>query len=303
MAEGEGRRPRRRGAGSGEELKRAAALAGLLLAACAAPVARASAPVRLWFGGDVHLGTGALPAQLPFIGTGIVNFEGPVGEGASTPERLVNASASSLAPAGVRVAFVENNHADDDGEAGRKRTLDALEQAQIAAAGVTVVPLNGLRVVFMGVDLHRGAFAEELDAARALGDVLVVGFHVTAPPLLLPPPELEVAVELALQHGAKIVVSHGSHAIARVERRKDAVIAWGLGNLAFACECSQEKDGLVLEVELDVSGHAAAAWAVPVTAGLNGAPPQLSEQPELMFELLQSLGSAPLARDGARGRF
>ncbi len=258
--------------------------------------------MRLWFGGDVHLGDRALPA-LPLFGAGVVNLEGPVGQGPFTAERLVNASVASLPDAGVQVAWVENNHADDDGEAGRERTRDALKASGVAAAGVAVVPMNGLKVVFMGVDVSKGVFAAELKAARAQGDVLVVGFHVTAPPLLLPPADLEVAVELALAAGATVVVAHGSHAVARVERRGAAVIAWGLGNLAFACECTKERDGLVLEVELDTAGHAGPAWAVPVTAGLAGATPSLSEQPGLMFELLASLGSAALVVEGPRGRF
>jgi hypothetical protein len=258
--------------------------------------------VRLWFGGDVHLGDKVLPA-LPLFGAGVVNLEGPVAPGPFTAERLTNASVASLPDAGVRVAWVENNHADDDGEPGRERTKAALEAAGVAAAGVTVVPLNGLRVVFMGVDVQNGVFAAELDAARAQGDVLVVGFHVTAPPLLLPPPELEVAVDLALKHGAGVIVAHGSHAVARVERREGAIIAWGLGNLAFACDCTKENDGLVLEVELDPSGKPGPAWAVPVTAGLQGEAPALSAQPGLIFDLLASLGSAPLAVEGPRGRF
>lgn len=265
------------------------------------PVARASAPVRLWFGGDVHLGDRALPA-LPLVGAGVVNLEGPVGPGPFTPERLMNTSVASLPDAGVQVAWVENNHADDDGEAGRERTRAALEQVGVAAAGVTVVPMSGLKVVFVGVDVSKGVFAAELKAARALGDVLVVGFHVTAPPLLLPPADLEVAVGLALDAGATVVVAHGSHAVARVERRGGAVIAWGLGNLSFACRCTNERDGLVLEVELDTAGRVGPAWAVPVTAGLEGGEPALSAQPALMFELLGSLGSAPLVVEGPRGR-
>ena len=257
--------------------------------------------MRLWLGGDVHLGAGALP-RLPFIGEGVVNLEGPVAEGAATPERLVNASAASLADAGVRVAWVENNHADDDGPKGRERTVAELERLGIAAAGTSAVSLGGLKVVFMGVDVQKGVYAAELDAARARGDVLVVGFHVTAPALLLPPPDLEVAVDLALEHGATVVVAHGSHALGRVERRGGKVIAWGLGNLMFECPCTTERDGLVLEVELD-GDQVARAWAVPVAAGLQGGTPSLSEQPELVFGVLESLASTPLARDGARGRF
>lgn len=282
-----------------------ALFASLVLVGCAAPpVQPGSAPVKLWFGGDVHLGDGGLP-PLPFEGVGVVNLEGPIGDGPFTAQRLVNAptAAKALAGAGVKVAFVENNHADDDGEAGRRRTRAVLEAAGVSPAGVTVLPLGNHQVVFLGIDLMRGVLAEELEAARALGDVLVVGFHATAPALLLPATDLEVAVELALQHGASIVVSHGTHSIARVERRGNAVVAWGLGNLAFACTCTSERDGLVLEVELDSAGHAGAAAVVPVTAGLEGAAPGLSVQAELMFDVLRSLESAPLKIDGPRGRF
>src|SRR5262249_55277955 len=138
------------------------------------------------FGGDVNLGPDAGLPALPLTGDGVVNLEGPIGPGPSTPQRLMN-GAPSLG--GVRVAWVENNHADDDGEAGRQRTLEALKSAGIAAAGTAVVQ----RVVFLGVDLQKGLMAADLEAARAQGDVLVVGLHVTAPPLLLPTPELEVA--------------------------------------------------------------------------------------------------------------
>lgn len=256
---------------------------------------RSGEPVRLWFGGDVHVGDGGLPA-LPLAGLGVVNFEGPIGEGPSSAEHLVNASASLQ---GVKVAWVENNHADDEGEEGRQRTRAGLEAAGIAPAGVAVAG----RVVFMGVDLQKGAFGADFDEARSRADVLVVGFHVTGPPLLLPPPELEVAVDLALAHGATLVVAHGTHAIARVERRGPAVIAWGLGNLMFACPCTDQKDGLVVEVELDGAGHVGGAWAVPVTAGLQGGVPALSDQPELVFDLLESLNSSALVRAGARARF
>jgi poly-gamma-glutamate capsule biosynthesis protein CapA/YwtB (metallophosphatase superfamily) len=256
----------------------------LCASACASPKTRPGAPARLWLGGDVHLGAHALP-RLPLHGAGVINLEGPIGEGAATPARLMNASASSLPAAGVRVAFVENNHADDDGLRGRERTRAALEQVGVAPAGVTPVTVDGLDVVFMGIDVQQGVFAQELDAARARGDALVVGLHVTAPPLRLPPPDLEVAVELALAHGASVVVAHGSHALGRVERRGERVIAWGLGNLMFDCPCTTERAGLVLEVELEgekVSG----AWAVPISAGLQGAAPALSAQPELVFDVL-----------------
>jgi hypothetical protein len=270
----------------------------VLLAAACAP--KPTQPLRLWFGGDVHLGKQAQLAALPFRGAGVVNLEGPISDADTSSEKLLNGphAAETLAALGVRVAWVDNNHADDDGPQGHARTVAALGEAGIAPAGLARLG----PVAFVGADLSRGVppdLAARLDAAHA--QLLVAGFHVTAPATLLPTDELERAVDLALAHGARIVVAHGTHALARVERRGEAVIAWGLGNLVFDCDCTDERDGLVLEVELE--GPSIDAWVVPVTAGLHGAPPSLSLQPDLVFQLLASLNSSPLRRDGPRARF
>jgi poly-gamma-glutamate capsule biosynthesis protein CapA/YwtB (metallophosphatase superfamily) len=270
-----------------------------LLLACAP---RPTEPTRFWFGGDVHLGHHGAEVlrSLGLRGAGVVNLEGPIAAGDASSSRLVNGpqTAQALAQDGVRVAWIDNNHALDVGPDGPARTRTALEHAGIDAAGTAQLG----RTVFVGADLAHGVpadLAARLDAVKA--DTLIAGFHVTAEATLLPTPELEAAVALALQHGARIVVAHGTHAIARVERRDEAVIAWGLGNLAFDCDCTDARDGLALEVDID--GPFINAWAVPVSAGLHGAPATLSVQPDLMFDLLRSLDSSALTREGARARF
>jgi hypothetical protein len=284
---------------AGPRFAGAALALSLALAACAP---KPTEPARLWFGGDVQLGPngGEALRALPVRGAGVVNLEGPISDAETTDEKLLNGphAAEALAANGVRVAWVDNNHAQDEGAKGHARTLAALEVAGIAAAADARLG----RLAFVGADLGHGVptdLAARLDAMNA--EVLVAGFHVTAEPTLLPTDELEAAVTLALAHGARIVVAHGTHAIAKVERRGEAIIAWGLGNLVFDCRCTDERDGLLLEVEVD--GTFTSAWAVPVTAGLHGAPASLSEHPALMFDLLESLGSSPLHRDGPRARF
>lgn len=231
-----------------------------------------------------------------------MNLEGPVGEPDGGVVNGAQAPAA-LAGAGIRVAWTENNHARDLGDDGYLRTLSALVAAGVAPA--STARLNG--VTFIGVDLLRGVppeLGDVLDHAPA--GPLVVGFHVTErsaedAPTLLPTSELEAAVDVALAHGARIVVAHGTHALARVERRSERVIAWGLGNLAFDCTCTDERDALALEVELD--GPSTSAWVVPVSAGLHGAAAAPSEHPQLIFDLLESLGSSRLTREGTRARF
>lgn len=281
-------------------MRRCVGFALLLTSACAAPRA-------LWFGGDVHLGVGGaerLAAVHAAMGpaVGVVNLEGPIGTEhaarAASEAALINGpqAPAALAAAGIAAAGIANNHARDPGGGA---TAALLEAAGVKAFGVTTLRLGGLDVVLTAHDLTNGVppdLATELAAGRARGDVLVATFHVTGPPLLLPRPELRAAVDLALAAGATIVTAHGTHAFATVERRGDAIVAWGLGNLTFACGCTDEADGLVLRVELDARGKVARAEAIPIDAGLRGANARPAADPKLPLDLLESLGATPKRR-------
>jgi len=292
-----------------------AAIALLLAGACAH---RAAAPgAKLWIGGDVFLGTGghgALAAMPAIVGgtPGVVNLEGPVGDVDGRPElRLLHApgALAELRAAGVAVAGIANNHARDAGPGGPAATVRALAAVGVQAAGgpagPAIVTLGGLRVVVTAHDLAAGVPATlraELAAARRRGDVLVATFHVTGPPTYLPRPELLDAVAIALEAGAAVIAAHGTHELARVERRGRAVIAWGLGNLAFACACTDEPSAAVLEVALGPDGAGEAA-IIPIDAGLAGSAARAAEDPALTYELLEALGATRLQRLGSRARF
>lgn len=269
-------------------------------------------PIELWIGGDVHVGDsgggGLAPISEALQGAhGIVNLEGPVG---NTPDlrgelRLANAHSAvdALRKGGVHVAGIANNHAGDLGPEGISITAAALGELGILAAGgpagPAVLSTGGQRVVVTAHDLSRGVPAmleSDLEDARGRGEILVATFHVTGPPSYLPRPELRTAVEAAIAKGALVVAAHGTHALGPVERRGRAVIAWGLGNLLFACDCTDEVDGAVLRVSIE--GDAARAKIIPIDAGLRGAAARPSHNPGLIFDLLDALGSSPLRREG-----
>jgi hypothetical protein len=305
-----------------------AALALLVVSACAHAAAPPSA--RLWIGGDVFLGMGGhgALADIPTIvggDPGIVNLEGPVGEArdgdghdgdgggraGAPPIRLLQAprALAELRAAGVVVAGIANNHARDAGPDGAAATAGALAAVGVRAAGSPAGPatvtLGRLRVVVTAHDLEAGVppgLRAELAAARRRGDVLIATFHVTGPPTYLPRPELVDAVTIALEAGAAVVAAHGTHELARVERRGRAVIAWGLGNLAFACTCTDEPSGALLEVVLGPDGARAAA-IIPIDAGIAGSAAHASSDPALTYELLEALGTPRLQRLDGRALF
>jgi hypothetical protein len=274
-------------------------------------------PVELWVGGDIHLGDRAAGGLDPLSSalsgaSGIINLEGPIGDAPTPGEgvRLVNApsSVAALYSAGVRVAGIANNHAADRGPQGPSETAAALRAGGVlpagGPAGPAVLTIHGTRVVITAHDLGGGVpagLSGELMDARALGDVLLSTFHVTGPPSYLPRPELRAAVEIALAAGARVIAAHGTHALGPVERRGGAVIAWGLGNLLFACDCTDDVDGLILRVSID--RDEVRARIIPIDAGLRGGAARDGHNPGLILDLLDALGSSPLRREAAAAAF
>lgn len=265
---------------------------------------------RIWFGGDLYLGDGGQSqlSELPRIvgaGFGVVNLEGPIGvppTAAGMKRRLVHATAvpAELSQASVRAATLENNHSDDLGLSGRRQTIRALRAAGMVAvsglAEVLPVRLGRNSVAVLALDCTRGIppqMDSRLTAARLRADLLVVSLHSTGAESYLPDSTLERAVELALRGGARVILGHGSHRLARVERRGNAVIAWGLGNLVFACDCTSEDEGLILRVGMG-EGDSLVANVVPIRAGLGTRPVRVHEDVNAIADLLRGLGSTSL---------
>jgi len=273
----------------------------------------------LWLGGDVNLGDGGR-GQLQGISgivqgaAGIVNLEGPVAKQRQLNHsglRLWNAPQAlpELKASSVNVAGIANNHAGDAGALGPRQTADQLRrQAMLPAggpAGSAVIMVSGISIAVTAHDLTRGVppnLAADLAAARRRAEVLVATFHVTGPPSYLPRPELKRAVEIAYRVGALVIAAHGTHVIGPVERRKNTVIAWGLGNVAFACDCTSEQEAILLRVQLE-PGRILSAEVVPIQAGINNGPALPSKDANGIFDLLEAIGSRKLERHGDRAVF
>lgn len=260
----------------------------------------------LWLGGDVHLGDG-VPRALEPLGRvlegahGIVNLTGPAAEvGGNHPAQLSTQwnQLSVLRAAGIRVIGIVNGHSGDLGDDALGDTARAIRRDGMFPAGgpvgAAIIESGGLRIVVTAHDLT-GEFPTSLDtdllAAAAMGDVLVTTFHAGswfAPHRAAP--ELQRAANIAIASGARVVASHGTHQVAGVERSGRAVIAWGLGNLVFASDCTRERMGAILRVWVPRRGRVRAA-VIPVDAGLGGSPARPAADPEATFRLLRLLGT------------
>jgi poly-gamma-glutamate capsule biosynthesis protein CapA/YwtB (metallophosphatase superfamily) len=276
------------------------------------------AVATFWIGGDVNLGAGGEKIFQPLAPAlekhpGFVNLEGPVilGDESRTRLKVFNASEGldALRALGVQVVSIANNHARDAGEGAPTRTIAALQEANIVpaglAAGAATLEISGKKIVFTSHDLSHGLpknLRRELAAASASGDFLVATFHVSGPPAGHPTALLRQAAAIALAAGARVIAAHGSHRIGPVERRGGAVIAWGLGNLAFACDCTRERAGMILEITVEDKNQLRAA-VIPIRAGIRGGAVEPEPRPEKIFARLKKTGSSSIRRDGVRGWF
>jgi poly-gamma-glutamate capsule biosynthesis protein CapA/YwtB (metallophosphatase superfamily) len=212
-----------------------------------------------------------------------------------------------LRAGGVRVVGIVNGHTGDLGDDAVGDTIRALRRDGMLPAGGPAGPAifeaGGLRIVVTAHDLTGGfplRLDAELSAAAGMGDVLVATFHVGSWfTQHRAAPELERAARIAVAAGARVIASHGTHEVAGVERRGQAVIAWGLGNLVFVSDCTREPMGAILRVWVPRRGRVRAAL-IPVDAGLGGSPAQPAADPESTFQLLRSVGSK-IRREGPLG--
>jgi poly-gamma-glutamate capsule biosynthesis protein CapA/YwtB (metallophosphatase superfamily) len=261
-------------------------------------------------GGDLQLGAGL--RSNPFAGPPLLrgdlrllNLEAPLtrrSDGVREHFAADPARAAWLAGQ-LDVVSLANNHALDQGAAGRADTLAALGGAGVAAAWDghdAVVRRRGRAVTVVAhafapdADLDDGGDAAALVAAvaRAARPTLVT-LHWGHTGLLTPDPAQRRLAARLVDAGASAVLGHGPHAPQGVERRGRAVIAYSLGNFAFGCDCTDGADAYVLGFVLAADGAAGEVTLTPIVAGLERAPAAARDRDltALLAALSRDLGS------------
>ena len=196
------------------------------------------------------------------------NLEGPLTERGkkeadkkyifrSPPDKV----AKALRYAGFDVVSLANNHSLDYGQVGMEDSIDSLARYGIRHMGAgnnskearapTFVPVGNQMVAFLAYSLtfpesywatskqagtafgHEAHVVADVKRARAVADVVVVSFHWGQ----------ESKTELreyqtrlgraAIDAGAQAVIGHHPHILQGVERYKDGVILYSLGNYTF----------------------------------------------------------------------
>jgi poly-gamma-glutamate synthesis protein (capsule biosynthesis protein) len=273
-------------------------LAAVALVGCA----RHAEPLRVAAAGDLQLGAGL--AASPFDGAlvdgdvRLVNLEGPLtargGDGGGTggKERFhFDPARAAWLRGRVDVVSLANNHALDQGPAGRDDTVRALDGVAAAYDGHdAVVTRRGRRVTVLARYFAPDADLDGADAAALVAAVkraprpTIVSLHWGHTGSLLPGEDQKRLARALVDAGAVAVLGHGPHTMQGAERWHRGVIAYSLGNFAFGCDCTDVGDAYVLGFTIASDGSARDVVATPIAAGLQRAPAR-SRDPDLRAQL------------------
>lgn len=191
-----------------------------------------------------------------------------------------------LKEAGFDVLNVANNHIMDLGPKGCSETLEVLNQNGLNFIGVSnhkfikpwaIIENKGLRLGFLGYlqgglnDPQSGVIIRGIDEAEIIRDIeilspqcdlVIISLHWGIEKVFYPSPKQVVLAHKLIDTGATIVLGHHPHVVQGIERYKDGLIAYSLGNFQFEFdpeECSGQRDkrtnqSVILSLELSKDG-------------------------------------------------
>ncbi len=234
----------------------------------------------------------------------IANLETPIVEapprrGPRERRRFVGSAAhvALLAAAGIDAVSLANNHADDMDDAGAAATVAILARHGIAVLGsavatppavrVETLAASGWRLAIVAVTTVRNrsqrAGALELpylapaDLATIAAPVIararqdhhrvIVLVHWGTEGRHHPAPWQRQAAHALVDAGADLVIGSHPHVLQPIERYRDGVIAYSLGNFVFDNRAPRQSRTAVLTIGLTPGEPCAAVGVTPMALG------------------------------------
>ncbi len=188
----------------------------------------------------------------------------------------------ALVEADFDLVTLANNHALDFGPAALDGTLATLQALGIATVGAGAsaeaahrparFTLNGVRVAVLGYAASRwngsvdvpateriawadpGTVQADVRAVRGQADLVVVLLHAGTEYAPTPSPDQEAVARAAVDAGADLVVGHHPHVTQTIERYRQGLIVYSLGDALFDIPRRAAMEGHLLRVHATREG-------------------------------------------------
>ena len=207
----------------------------------------------------------------------------------NSPDEL----ALDLKEMGIDILTTANNHCIDKGYTGLERTLNVLDEYEIAHTGtarteeeqntILMKDLNGIKTAFLcftygtnGIPIPSGKeysvnlidkdlITEQLDKAKEEGaELICVSMHWGAEYRLKPTSEQEDLAEFLIKNGADVILGNHAHVPEPMEMKtvtlddgttREGFVIYSMGNFFSAQTDNYTRDTLILNVEVRKDGE------------------------------------------------
>lgn len=218
----------------------------------------------------------------------VVNNECPItSRGVKVPKpynfRMRPSYAKVLPEAGIEIVNLANNHIFDYGEEGLFDTISYLDSLGVHHIGAgrnasearepVIMRLKGRRVAFLGYygggeapmarrhvpgvasrDLRVIRYDIQKLKERDSVNFIVVSLHWGTEKATIPDSDQTDFARRIIDAGADAVIGHHPHVLQGIERYKNGVIAYSLGNFVFGGNSRNKYDTAVFEIRITKDG-------------------------------------------------
>lgn len=223
-------------------------------------------------------------------------------------------SIKSLKAAGFNVVSFANNHCMEHGIECFEDTLRVLKRNGIIATGVltddqicmpVTITSNGRRIILFSYSMRTENYYREGTVPYALkdeeaiydqvssfklseSDVLVVSLHWGEEFMDHPSPRQVRFAHRLVDAGVRIIIGHHPHVLQGIEKYKEGVIAYSLGNFVFDMWQRPTRETIIFQADCD--GDSVKMKAIPVYINAVFQPvPLQGRANDLMLEKLNRL--------------
>ena len=183
-----------------------------------------------------------------------------------------------LKDAGFDILNVANNHIMDLGWGGFNDTLEVLNRNDLKFIGAgnqkfnhsyTIVERKGIKLGFLGYyeggfkNFKKGVFIDrvnenEISAGikhlKSKCDVVIVSLHWGIENIFYPSPKQIKLARNLIDAGSSLVLGHHPHIVQGIERYKNGLIVYSLGNFQFIADREKNRSSVILTVRINKNG-------------------------------------------------
>lgn len=160
---------------------------------------------------------------------------------------------------------ISNNHTRDYLDKGFTDTISTLKQNNINYFGENnrwIKEINGVKLGFLGYtgwqynDRLLDKIKKDIDGLKAENCVVIINFHWGEENSYNPNSTQKRIAHYAVDQGADLVIGHHPHVVQGIEKYKDKIICYSLGNFCFGGNSNpHDKDTFVLQAKFSFNNN------------------------------------------------